>query len=168
MFEEGRAGRVRQRIIKAGLLDAVIALPAGLFAPWTAIPAAILVFSKRSAGRSAQPASLMIDLSESGERQGRQTKVLPDDLIDAVAHTYRRWTAGEPPDMENAAVAGFDDIAANGFVIVPARYMPVSHDAPNVDEARRRKREVLRRLETLSAASREADEHLSKLLGTTR
>jgi predicted DNA-binding transcriptional regulator AlpA len=30
LFESGRSGRTRQRIVKAGLLDAVIALPAGL------------------------------------------------------------------------------------------------------------------------------------------
>ena len=35
LFESGRAGRIRQRIVKAGLLDAVLALPPGLFA-WTA------------------------------------------------------------------------------------------------------------------------------------
>jgi type I restriction-modification system DNA methylase subunit len=167
LFEIGRAGRIRQRIIKAGLLDAVIALPPGLFA-WTSVPCAVLVFSKSREGRSAQPPSLMVDLSDSGERQSSQTTELASDLIDEAAQTYREWTMGEPPQMENAAVAGFDDIAANDFVIVPARYMPVRHDAPNVDEARRKKREVLRRLETLSAASREADEHLSKLLGTTR
>jgi type I restriction enzyme M protein len=168
MFEEGRAGRVRQRIIKAGLLDAVIALPTGLFAPWASIPSVILVFSKRSVGRNAQPASLMVDLSESGEQQSRQTKALANDLIDEVAETYRRWTTGEPPHMENATVAEFDEIAANDFVIIPARYMPVSHDAPDFNEAMRKKSDLIRRLATLSADSRQADEQLKTLLGTTR
>jgi type I restriction enzyme M protein len=45
LFESGRAGRIRQRIIKAGLLDAVIALPPGLFA-WTSLPCSVLVFAK--------------------------------------------------------------------------------------------------------------------------
>jgi type I restriction enzyme M protein len=167
LFEVGRAGRIRQRIIKAGLLDAVIALPPALFS-WTSIPSTVLVFSKRSAGGSAQPASLMVDLSDSGDRPSRQTATLANDLVEEVAETYRRWTEGKPPDMENAAVADFVDIAANDFVIIPARYLPVIHTAPDIEEAKQRKRELLHHLETLSAACREADEQLRKLLGATR
>lgn len=168
VFEGGRAGRIRQRIVKAGLLDAVIALPPGLFA-WTQIPSAVLVFSKPSVGQHAQSASLVVDLSMSGERQiGHKTTILGDHLIDDVAQTYRRWTEGEPPEIDNAAVAEFDDIAANNFEIIPSRYLSVVHDAPDIDEAWRKKRDLLRRLETLSAASRVADERLKKLLGVTR
>jgi type I restriction enzyme M protein len=166
LFELGRTGRIRQRIIKAGLLDAVIALPRGLFA-WTPNPAAILVFSKASVDRSAEAATLMIDLSQSGKRRGRKSTILPDSVIGQVVQTYRAWVAGEPPNMENAAVARFDDIAANDFVIVPAKYQSVIHDAPDIDEATRKKRDLFRRLESLSAASREADEQLRKLLEAT-
>jgi type I restriction-modification system DNA methylase subunit len=166
LSEAHRAGRIRQRIIKAGLLDAVIALPPGLFA-WTSIPAAILVFSRRGTRRSTQPASLMIDLSDLGERQGRQTTTLSDDLIDEVAQTYRQWAAGYPPEIDNAAVAEFDEIAANDFVIIPARYLSVVRDAPDLAEAMRRRSDLLRRFEAVSAVSEKADEQLIKLLETT-
>ena len=53
LFEGGRAGRIRQRIVKAGLLDAVFALPPGLFA-WTALPCSVLVFTKGRAERRRQ------------------------------------------------------------------------------------------------------------------
>lgn len=165
LFEVGRAGRIRQRIIKAGLLDAVIALPAGLFA-WTSIPSAVLVFSKRSIDRTTQPASLMIDLTASGTRRSGQTTALTRDQIDRVADIYRRWTAGEPTESDNAVVAEFDDIAANEFVIVPARYMPVVHDAADIDEARHERSALLSRLDTLWRRSRDADEQLTRILGT--
>jgi type I restriction enzyme M protein len=166
LFEVGRAGRIRQRIIKAGLLDAVVALPPGLFA-WSPKPAAILVFSKSNVDRSGGPASLMIDLSQSGEGPGKQSTVLGADVIEQVIHTYRAWVAGEPPDIENASVARFDDIAANDFVLVPARYQSVVHDSPDADEARSRKRDLRLRLENLSAASRDADDQLGKAFGST-
>jgi type I restriction-modification system DNA methylase subunit len=163
LFELGRGGRIRQRIIKAGLLDAVIALPGGVFAPSTSIASAILIFSKKNIDRNAQPELLMVDLSESGERHNRHTTMLSDDLIDEVSQTYRRWTAGDPPDMDNASVAGLGDITANDFVIVPARYQAVVHDAPDLNEARNKKLDLVRHLETLSAASRGSDEQLANL-----
>jgi type I restriction-modification system DNA methylase subunit len=164
LFEGGRAGRIRQRIIKAGLLDAVIALPPGLFAPLTTVPSAVLIFSKKNADQNVRPQALMIDLTESGERQSRHNTMLSNDLINKVSQTYRRWTAGELPDMRNASVAGFDDIAGNDFVIVPARYQAVAEDAPNLQEARQHKSDLLGRLQVLSAASRAADAQLTEPL----
>ena len=108
----------------------------------------------------------MVDLSDLGERQSRQATTLSNDLIDDVVQTYRQWVAGQPPEIDNAAVAEFDEIAANDFVIIPARYLPVVDEAPNVAEAKRKKSDLLRRLEVTSAASQKADEQLRTLLGT--
>ena len=68
LFESGRAGRIRQRIVKAGLLDAVIALPPGLFA-WTGLPCSVLVFVKGRPNVAGKPApTLMVDLTERKRR----------------------------------------------------------------------------------------------------
>lgn len=168
LFESGRGGRVRQRIVKAGLLDAVIALPAGLFA-WTNLACAVLVFSKERANVSGPPAqTLMIDLSESVEGYGSRSAALDDDLIDQVAQMYRRWAAGEPPTAKNAAIAEFDDLAANDFVIDPGRYLSVPHTAPDLEESKRTRTELLRRLEVLAEASKAADNQLTAILGARR
>jgi type I restriction-modification system DNA methylase subunit len=168
LFEGGRGGRIRQRIVKAGLLDAVIALPPGLFAS-TNLACAVLVFSKgRTNVSGTQAPTLMVDLSESGDGQIGRGAALDDELIGGVAQTYRRWVSGEPPSGPNAAVAQFDDLAANDFVLAPSRYLSVPDSVGDFDIATRNRSDLLRRLDVLTEASRVADIHLKSILDGRR
>jgi len=168
LFEGGRAGRIRQRIVKAGLLDAVLALPPGLFA-WTQIPCSVLVFSRGRRDVEGKPApTLMIDLTESGAAQGSRSTSLDDNLIDEVAELYRAWIDGKQPAMDYAAVASFDDLAINEFVIDPGRYLSLPRTAPDLAAATRTRMELIDRLAALTTASREADAHLQAILEARR
>jgi type I restriction enzyme M protein len=168
LFEGGRAGRIRQRIVKAGLLDAVIALPPGLFA-WTGLPCAVLVFTKGRPDVDGKPApTLMVDLSDAAEGQGRRSASLPDDVITGTARLYRDWRSGESPKAKNAAVASFDDLAAHDFIIDPRRYLSVAQSSPNLERATQERRDLVARLGRLTQASREADDQLKAILEVGR
>lgn len=130
LFESGRSGRIRQRIVKSGLLDAVISLPAGLFTASTHSRSAVLVFSRT---HRAQPGILMIDLCDAGDRTTRSGVVLDPSVIEQTAQTYHDWINGDSPDVGPSAVAAYDDLAANDFVLDPGRYQPVAQDAPQLD-----------------------------------
>ena len=164
LFEGGRAGRIRQRIVKSGLLDAVFTLPPGLFS-WTGLPCSVLVFVKGRPSIGGKPApTLMVDLSESTPEQGGRPATLDDNVIDQVAELYRRWVEGQHPAVHYAAVAGFDTLAANDFVIDPGRYLSLPHAAPDLAKAARARSELAARLETLTQMSRNADATLKALL----
>jgi type I restriction enzyme M protein len=168
LFEGGRAGRIRQRIVKAGLLDAVLALPAGLFA-WTGLPCSVLVFVKGRPNVDGKPApTLMVDLTESTEIHGGRAAALDDDLIDEVAESYRRWVDGQQPTVGYAAVAAFDDLAVNDFVIDPGRYLSLPHTAPDLEQTLRNRSDLLDRLESLTESSHKADAKLNAILETSR
>lgn len=168
LFEGGRAGRIRQRIVKAGLLDAVFALPSGLFA-WTGVPCAVLVFVKGRANVDGKPApTLMVDLTESGEARRGRTTALADDLIDDVETLYRGWVDSRHPSATYAAVASFDDLAANEFVIDPGRYLPLQDVVPDIAKAKRRRAELVDQLAALTKSSRDADAHLQAILEARR
>lgn len=168
LFEGGRAGRIRQRIVKAGLLDAVFALPPGLFA-WTALPCSVLVFTKGRANVDGKPAStLMVGLTESASDEGGRSGALDSDLIDEAAALYRRWAHGQPPSAEYAAVAEFDDLAGNDFVIDPGRYLSLTPAAPDLGRAADARSALVERLEALTRASRDNDATLQTILGTRR
>jgi hypothetical protein len=168
LFEGGRAGRIRQRIVKAGLLDAVIALPPRLFA-WTSLPCAVLVFTKGRASVEGKPApTLMVDISESSEARTGRTATLGDQVIGEVAGLYSNWVAGVEPATGNAAVARFDDLAENDFVIDPVRYIALPPPTSDLDEAVHERSELLDRLERLSQASRDADDQLNLILEAHR
>jgi type I restriction enzyme M protein len=168
LFEGGRSGRIRQRIVKAGLLDAVIALPPGLFA-FTSLPCTVLVFAKGRPSFDGKPApTLMIDIRGSSDGRTARSATLGDELIDEVARVYHAWVAGEEPNTEVAAVAYFEDLVANDFVIDPVRYISLPPSADDVDAAVRQRAELLRRVERLSRASRDADDQLRKMLEARR
>jgi type I restriction-modification system DNA methylase subunit len=165
LFESGRAGRMRQRIVKAGLLDAVIALPAGLF-PSTGIPCSILIFVRGRPTVHGKPApTLMIDISDASESHGPRLARLSTDVINDVARTYREWTAGNHPTDGNAAIATFDEIVINDFVIGPARYLALPEPALPLDDAISHRNALAADLDRLLDASKQADNHLESLLG---
>lgn len=165
LFESGRAGRMRQRIVKAGLLDAVIALPAGLF-PSTGIPCSILIFVKGRPTEHGKPApTLMIDISDESEGHGPRLALLSTDVINDVARMYREWSAGKHPTGDNAAVATFNEFAVNDFVIAPARYLALPQSTLPLDDAISRRNALAADLDRLLDASKHADSHLESLLG---
>ena len=164
LFEGGRAGRIRQRIIKAGLLDAVLALPPGLFHT-TSLATSILVFAKGRPRANGEPApTLMVNLRGSSEGRTSRSASLGDNVIAEAAHLYHNWTAGEEPASEIAAIAHYDNLADNDFVIDPGRYVAVPPPASDLDEVADERSALLNKLERLSQVSRAADDHLKAIL----
>jgi type I restriction enzyme M protein len=167
LFQGGRAGRIRQRVIKAGLLDAVLALPPGLFTS-TGLACTVLVFTKGRPSVGGKPApTLMVDLRESGERRTRRSTTLRDTLIQEVARIYSDWVEGLESTEQYTAVAMFDDLAANDFNIDPARYIALPPTTSDLDEAVDERSELFDRLLRLSQASRADDDQLKADLGGT-
>lgn len=164
LFEGGRSGRIRQRIVKAGLLDAVFALPGGLFA-WTGLPCAVLVFARGRASVDGKPApTLMVDLTESHEPQAR-TSTLSNKLINDAAALYREWRRGRAPKSDYAALATFDDLAANEFVVDPGRYLSLPRATQDIADVTRARDELVEQLASLTRETQDADTRLQKILG---
>jgi type I restriction enzyme M protein len=168
LFEGGRAGRIRQRIVKAGLLEAVLALPPGLFS-WTALSCAVLVFAKGRSNAGGGPLpTLMIDLTEAASDQSGRAGTLKSNVIDEVTAIYRNWVRGQHPTAEYAAVASFEDLVGNDFVIDPGRYLSLQRTPLDLDKASLTQSELSNRLDVLTQASHEADAKLLTILGIRR
>jgi len=168
LFEGGRGGRVRQRVIKAGLLDAVVALPAGLFLT-TNIPTALFVFEKDRVNRGGQSSPgpvLMFDASGLGEKHGRSETYLPEDALKRVTDTYRAWRArGHVPSDPQAAVVEFEVIAENNFVVDPRRYVAGTLVTTSETQLLEQRRRVLRSLVDAIGACSAADAALLQDFG---
>lgn len=164
LFESGRAGRIRQRLVKAGLLDAVFSLPPGLF-PWTSLSCSVLVFAKGRPTTDGKPAPvLMVDVSGADAPRPRRSAELSDALIDELVSLYRDWTAGRLPASRSAAIAHFDELALNDFVIDPGRYLSLPQAELDIDETIKQRSALLARLDQLTRESMEADSELAALL----
>lgn len=130
LFRSGAEGRIREKLIRDNLLDAVVGLPAQLF-PTTGIPVCIMVFDKsREAGglRSHERDILFIDASrdfEPGKKQNR----LRDVDVAKIIETYR--TRAERERYSHHAT--FEEIEENGFNLNIPRYVDTFEPEPEID-----------------------------------
>jgi type I restriction enzyme M protein len=116
-------GEIRRNIIKADLVDCIVALPGQLFFN-TGIPACLWFLSRDRKNRSGQ--TLFIDGRNIGHMINRRNKEFNENDISKVADVYRHW---RKQDDEYKDVAGFcksssvKEIEENGYVLTPGRYV---------------------------------------------
>lgn len=164
-FSAKRAERaIRAAMVEDGLVECVVALPAGLF-PTTGIP--VTLWLLRTA-RSADRGVLLLDASGLGEVR-RAGRVLSADDVREIAQVYRQWLArrtGEPFDVaphlaKHAEVAEIRDA---DYDLNPRRYVvhQASFDRGRLTDDVRRLRTDLADLQDRAAA---LDLRMARLLG---
>jgi len=130
LFRSGAEGRIREKLIRDNLLDAVVGLPAQLF-PTTGIPVCIMVFDKsREAGglRSHERDILFIDASRDFELGKKQNRLRDVDVA-KIIETYR--TRAERERYSHRAT--FEEIEENGFNLNIPRYVDTFEPEPEID-----------------------------------
>ena len=155
-------GEIRKNIIKADLVDCMIALPGQLFYS-TQIPVCLWFVTRAKQGlyqakrgtsgdgtvpalRDRRGETLFIDARRLGSMVDRTHAELTDDDIKKVADTYHAWR-GEKGAGKYTDVAGFckgaklEEIRGHGHILTPGRYVgaePQAEDAePFADKMRR-------------------------------
>jgi type I restriction enzyme M protein len=123
-------GEIRKNIIEADLVDCMIALPGQLFYS-TQIPACLWFVTrdkKNHKFRDRRGQTLFIDARKMGSLIDRVHRDLTDEDVARIASTYHAWR-GEKDAGSYSDVPGFcksaslDEIAKNGFVLTPGRYV---------------------------------------------
>ncbi|MCK3658878.1 hypothetical protein A4G18_09210 [Pasteurellaceae bacterium Pebbles2] len=112
---------IRQAILQADLVEAMVALPAQLFTN-VSIPACIWILNKAKPRRGEV---LFLDARNLGFMKDRRQRDFDPADIQKIAQTYHRW------QQQNGYVnvpafcysAELSEIAANDFVLTPGRYV---------------------------------------------
>lgn len=118
LFRGSSEAKIRQKLIEANLVEAVIGLPPNLFFN-TAIPLAIVLFAKNRARRDV----FFMDASCNFEPSKRQNK-LRDEDIDHIVSTYRAFRFEEQTVFNQyCAVVAPEQIADNDFNLNIPRYV---------------------------------------------
>lgn len=126
----GGEGEIRQEIIKADLVDCMIAMPGQLFYS-TQIPVCLWFLTRNKTGkgfRERRSETLFIDARKMGTLVDRTHRELTDEDILKIAGTYHAWR-GEKDVGEYMDIPGFcksatrDEIEKHGFVLTPGRYV---------------------------------------------
>ncbi|WP_115242381.1 type I restriction-modification system subunit M [Canicola haemoglobinophilus] len=114
-------GEIRKNIINADLVEAMIALPAQLFAN-VQIPACIWILNKR---KTRKGEVLFIDARQIGYMKTRTQKDFTNEDIAKIADTYHQWQLAKNYQNQPAYcyAATLAEIAENDFVLTPGRYV---------------------------------------------
>lgn len=123
LFRGGSEGKIRQKLIENGSIDAVIGLPANLFYN-TGIPTVIVVLKKDKTDRNI----FFIDASQEFEKATNQNQLREQD-IEKILTTYR-----QRQDVDKYAhLATFDELKENDFNLNIPRYVDTFEPEPPVD-----------------------------------
>ncbi|MDP2683747.1 MAG: N-6 DNA methylase [bacterium] len=131
----GREGEIRKKIIKADLIDVIIACPPKLFYN-VALPVSLWFASKNKTNgrfRNRKGEILFIDARETFEQISRKQVTFTNENIQKIADTARAWR-GEKGAGKYEDIAGFckaaklEEVEKNGYVLTPGRYVGVAEE----------------------------------------
>src|SRR3989338_1733800 len=126
-------GQIRENIIKADLVDCIVALPKQLFYN-TGIPACLWFLSRKKSGNGDRKRTgeiLFIDASEVGHMADKTHREFSEDDMAKVAGTYHEWRKrdGKYKDIKGfCKSAGTEEITKHNFVLTPGRYVGIQDE----------------------------------------
>lgn len=128
LFRGNAEAEIRKSLVRRGLIQAIIGLPANLFYG-TGIPACILVIDK--AGAAARKGIFMIDAAQGFMKDGPKNRLRERD-IHRIVDTFNTLDGSDP---RYARMVGLDEIEKNDFNLNLPRYIDSStpEDQQDID-----------------------------------
>jgi len=132
-------GKIRESMVKAGLVDCIVALPDKLFYT-TQIPASLWFVSRDRYDhklRDRHDEILFIDARKMGIMTDRRHRELTEEELKQIVDTYHNWRS---KNGKYEAVKGFskaakiEEVEKNGYVLTPGRYVGTNFEMED-DEA---------------------------------
>ncbi|MBT7350184.1 N-6 DNA methylase, partial [candidate division WWE3 bacterium] len=114
---------IRKNIIKADLLEAIIALPEKLFSN-TGIPACIWILNKN---KTQQDKTLFINAKEFGYMLSKKQRNFTSEDVQSLVDTFHSWrNGGDYKDVAGECYsANTEEIAKHNYTLTPGRYVGV-------------------------------------------
>ena len=122
----GGEKEIREAIVKADLVEAVVALPSQLFAN-TQIPACIWILNRNKPQKGK---TLFVDAREVGYMLDRKQKAFSDEDTKGIAKVFNAFRANEGYEdiLGEYKVATIQEIAKQEYILTPGRYVGVAEE----------------------------------------
>ena len=131
LFRGGTEASIREGLIRADLVDAVVHLPPGMLGA-TSIPISIIVLHKNRPNRTGRV--LFVDARQLGTpSRGGLRQFSPADVSD-IAEVLHQWRGGRlEPESQFTGIATHEQIIANGSELIPNRYISYAEAATEIE-----------------------------------
>ena len=164
----GVEGEIRKRIIEDDLVYGIIATPPKMF--YTVSLPASLWFLRKSKPEHMKGKILFIYAKKMFKPISRRQNVFTEEHINKIVEKFRMFEKGESEEKINeigfAKVATIDEVAKNGYVLTPGRYVGIRMDEEDGPFEEKMKRyseelsELLKKDENLTQRVKEVFEAL--------
>jgi len=143
MSAGGQEGKIREKIVKADLVDCMVALPSQLFYN-TGIPACLWFLSRDKTNnkfRNREKEILFIDARNMGHMADRTHREFKDEDVQSIAQVYHSWR-GEDGKYED--VLGFcksvqlDDVEKHDYILTPGRYVGFAEEEEDLEVSKKK------------------------------
>ena len=130
----GQEGEIRKKIIEDDLVYGIIATPPKMF--YTVSLPASLWFLRKSKPEHMKGKILFIYAKKMYKSISRKQNVFTEEHITRIVEKFRMFENGEPEEKINeigfAKVATIEEVAKNGYVLTPGRYVGIKTDEEDI------------------------------------
>ena len=161
--QSGGEGTIRENILKADLVEGVVAMPSQLFYT-TGIPVSLwfLNRNKKQVGKV-----LFVDARNMGTMITRKLRELSEEDIAKIAKTFNDFSNGILENEKGYCKAvTLEDIAKQDYILTPGRYVGIAETKDDGEPFQEKMERLTTELSDLFAQSHDMEEEIRKQLAS--
>lgn len=160
--QSGGEGKIRENIIRADLVDCIVAMPTQLFYT-TQIPVSLWFLSR---DKKQKGKTLFIDARKMGTMVSRKLRELTEEDIQKIADTYNAFADGTLEDVKGfCAAVPTEEIARQNYILTPGRYVGIEEQEDDGEPFEEKMGRLTSELSGLFARSHELEKDIRERLG---
>ena len=161
MSQTGGEGTIRENIIKADLVEGIVAMPSQLFYT-TGIPVSLwfLNRAKKQTGKI-----LFVDARNMGTMVTRKLRELSEEDIMKIAKTFEDFEAGTLENEKGyCAIATLEDVAKQDYILTPGRYVGIAEVEDDGEPFQEKMERLTSELSNMFVQSHQLEDEIRKQL----
>lgn len=162
--QSGGEGTIRENIVKADLVEGIVAMPSQLFYT-TSIPVSLWFLNRAK----KQPGKILfIDARQMGTMVTRKLRELDEEKdIQHIARTFEAFEAGTLESEKGyCAVATLDDVVKQDYILTPGRYVGIAETEDDGEPFQEKMTRLTSELSEMFEKSHQLEDEIRKQLGS--
>ena len=161
--QTGGEGTIRENIIKADLIECIVALPSQLFYT-TGIPVSLWFLNRE---KKQKDKMLFVDARNMGTMVTRKLRELQETDIKKIADTFDKYNDGTLENEKGfCAVVALGDVAKQDYILTPGRYVGIAEQEDDGIPFQEKMDKLTIELSDLFAQSHDLEDEIRKQLAS--